>query len=145
VTARRCYLCGSTSGPLLPDPAGDPADERFICSRGCPHLTTPEHAAAKDTHQGESTLSSDVLDLLAAIRDAADVPLPSLDPADERAWQRLMRRRLVDLHAVLEVALRPEWVDLLDPAREAADIRRRTADAPVEYTRYEPAETDGDR
>jgi hypothetical protein len=98
---------------------------------------TTTDAAGKDTRKGASTLSSDVLDLLAAIRDHVDVPLPSLDEADERAWHVLMARRLSDLHTSLFVALSPEWADTTNAADEAAHIRARTAAVPVTYTVFE--------
>jgi hypothetical protein len=95
-------------------------------------------SAAEDSPRAE--LSSDVLDLLAAIRDALDVPLPSLAEADERAWHRLMARRLSELHVTLSVALDPKWADGVDAAHEAAQIRQRTAATPVTYTVWEAAE-----
>lgn len=93
-----------------------------------------EHAIAKDTPRGESTLSSGVLDLLAAIVEAADVPLPSIAEADERAYTQLLERRLTSLRVVLGSAISPEWAPTLDPAAEAAAIRERTAITPVTYT-----------
>lgn len=97
-------------------------------------------AAAKDSPRAASTLSSDVLDLLAAIRDAAHLPLPSTADVDDYAWQQLMYRRLIDLHAVLSVSLHPEYVTTLTAADVAADLRARTAAAPVNYTLWQPAE-----
>lgn len=106
--------------------------------------TKPPAAAAKDTRTaGASTLSSDVLDLLAAIRDAAHLPLPSTADADDYAWQQLMYRRLIDLHAVLSVSLHPDYVTHLAPADLAADLRARTAAAPVTYTLWQPAALNG--
>lgn len=102
-------------------------------------------AATKDTRTGESTLSSSVLDLLAAIRDAVDVPLPGTGDADERAWHRLMYQRLTDLHTSLDVALDAKWADTTDPADEAAHIRRRTAAAPVTYALFESAVDRGEQ
>jgi hypothetical protein len=96
-----------------------------------------EHDAGKATRKGEATLSSAVLELLTAIVEALDVPLPGLDEADDRAYQAVMRRRLSEVHIVLDVALSPEWVGTLDPAREAANIRQRTADTPITYTVWE--------
>lgn len=101
---------------------------------------TVNDLAAKDTRQGASTLSSDVLDLLTAIRDAVDVPLPSLDETDERAWHVLMARRLSDLHTALSVSLSPQWAPTTNAADEAAHIRKRTAATPVTYTAWEQAE-----
>ncbi|CAG6392748.1 hypothetical protein NMG29_06530 [Streptomyces cocklensis] len=141
-----CYLCGNQAGPWLPDPSGTtwPSGARMlICSRRCLNepTETTEHAAAKDTRTaGESTLSSD---LLAAIRDAVHLPLPSTADVDDHAWQQLMHRRLIDLHAVLSVALHPDYVASLDPAALAADIRARTAAAPVTYTLWQPAALGG--
>lgn len=114
-------------------------------------MTEPRHdraaddIAAKDSPQAASTLSSDVLDLLAAIRDTAHVPLPGNDPADDRAWHTLMHRRLTALYVSLNVALSPQWIANLDPTAEAAHIRRRTAETPVTYTLWaDPDEaTDG--
>lgn len=84
-----------------------------------------------------------VLDLLAAIRDAADVPLPGLDEADERAYHALMGQRLSDLHIALSVALSPQWIGTLDLADEVAAIRSRVDATPVTYTRYVRPEQDG--
>lgn len=102
--------------------------------------------AGKDTRDGNqppagaSTLSSDVLDLLTAIRDHVNVPLPSLDTDDERAWHVLMARRLSDLHTSLSVAVDPQWADTTNAAAEAAHIRHRTAATPVTFTRYDNPE-----
>lgn len=102
-----------------------------------------DHDAGKDTRgavqppAGASTLGSDVLDLLAAIRDALDVPLADLTDADQRAYQAVMRRRLSEVHIVLDVALEPKWIGTFDPAREAASIRTRTADTPVTYATWQ--------
>lgn len=94
-------------------------------------------AAAKDTRAaGESTLPSAVLDLLAVIRDLADVPLPSLDDADERAWHTLMMRRLGDLHVALDVALDPKW-GAFDAADTAKVLRQRLNATPVTYAAYD--------
>lgn len=87
-----------------------------------------------------TAIPADALDLLAAIRDALDVPLPGLTDADQRAYQAVMRRRLSEVHIVLDVALEPQWVGTLDPAREAATIRQRAADSPVTYTVWNPKE-----
>jgi hypothetical protein len=121
-----CRVCGSTTGPFLPDPAGDPDGGRFICSRRCQGEAPPV----------DTTVPAAVLDLLSVIRDLADVPLPSLDDADERAWRTLMLRRLGDLHTVLDVALSPKWVGDFDPAREAAILRERLSVNPVTYATY---------
>lgn len=119
-----------------------PEDDDVLVLPADPDLPVPytvADTAAKDSRKAESTLPSEVLDLLAAIRDATDVPLPSVDPADERAYQRLMFQRLGDLHSSLAVVLSAKWADTLDPAAEAAYIRKRTALAPVTYTLWKGA------
>lgn len=123
----------------------DPLDDvlRSAWNAAGPDSEEPAETAGKGTQDGtqppvgEPTLSSDVLDLLTAIRDAVDVPLPGLDEVDERAWHSLMVQRLGDLHTVLDVALSAQWADTLDPAAEAAHIRSRTASAPVAYALFE--------
>lgn len=108
------------------------------------HDRPAEHVAAKDIPTGDaSTLSSGILDLLAAIRDAVEVPLPSNELADERAWHQLMYRRLTDLRVSLSVALDAKWVNGLDAAHEAAYIRARTAATPVTYTLWQRPEPAG--
>ncbi|MFJ2631081.1 hypothetical protein ACIO6U_03830 [Streptomyces sp. NPDC087422] len=93
--------------------------------------------AAKDSPRAASTLSSDVVDLLAAIRDALDVPLPGVEDRDERRFCRLMDDRRSAVYATLKALL-----DERDPriiARDAEYIRRRTADTPITYTVWQPA------
>jgi hypothetical protein len=151
-----CHLCGSTAGPWLPDPEADrwpSGAQRLICSRRCageplavegddvlvlladPDRPVPYAVAPAVCGAPEATAPA-VLDLLSVIRDMADVPLPSLDDADERAWRTLMLRRLGDVHVVLSVALSPKWSGMFDAAREAAVLRQRLNATPVTYTRY---------
>ncbi len=110
-----------------------------------PYPAATDDNAGKDTRKGASTLSSDILDLLAAIRDHVDVPLPGTDDADERAWRTLMYRRLTELHTSLDVALSAKWADTTDPADEAAYIRARTAATPVTYAVFESAVDRGEQ
>lgn len=112
---------------------------------GLPVPYTVVDTATEGTRKGEPTLPSAVLDLLAAIRDQTDVPLPSTDPADERAYQRLMSKRLGDLHSSLKVVLSAKWIDTIDPAEEAAYIRKRTTGAPVTYELWERTPDGGDQ
>jgi hypothetical protein len=104
------------------------------------HDHTPE-APAATTREG--AVPGSVLDLLAAIRDTTGLPLPSTAEADDTAWHNLMHRRLIDLHAVLSVALHPDYAAILDPASLAADLRARTVAAPVTYALWQPAALDG--
>lgn len=81
-----------------------------------------------------------VLDLLAAIRDMTDVPMPIIDTAAQRDHNVLMSRRLSELHITLSVALDPQWAGTLDPAREAAHLRRRLEKMPATYPVWQDPE-----
>lgn len=77
------------------------------------------------------------LDLLAAIRDALDVPLPGIEEGAERAFYRLMEIRRSAVHSTLAALL-------ADPSPQVQDhdtryLRRRTSDTPVTYEVWEPA------
>jgi hypothetical protein len=75
-----------------------------------------------------------VADLLAAVVEALDMPLPSLDDADERAYHRLLERRTSGVRIALEVKLQY----LGDDVRGTTDaIRRRTAEEPITYTPFD--------
>lgn len=89
----------------------------------------------------ERTSKAAYADLLAAVVEALDVPLPSIAIADERAYHLLMERRMSDLRSVLTVMFAVDG----DPWVTAATIRRRTADEPVTYTPYKPKMDGADR
>ena len=92
---------------------------------------------------GESTLGSGVLDLLAAIRDTLDVPLPGVDSADRQAYRDVLDHRRTAVHVVLDTLLirrRPR----VEPD-DAEFIRQRTLDTPVTYTVYELPAKRGER
>jgi hypothetical protein len=106
--------------------------------------TTAADAAAKDSPTGaESTLSSDVRDLLAAIRDALDLPLPAVDALG--GWEkraRLISSRAVAIRTAAAVAVRtnaPHVPTLTKSIREAIDSH------PVSYPAWEPAQDGGAR
>ncbi|MGW5394741.1 hypothetical protein [Streptomyces sp. NPDC003952] len=80
----------------------------------------------------QRTQNAAVADLLRAIVEALDVPLPSVADADERVYHRLLERRTSDVRIVLDVMLRMGG----DPWENASDIRRRTAEEPVTYTPF---------
>lgn len=110
------------------------------------HDRPAEHTAAKDIPTGDaSTLSSDVLDLLTAIRDALDVPLPDLGTPDGYEQMRLLthrRARSVLLAAEVAVKMdgRPSWAVLTEGVRDG--IERR----PVTYPAWQdPEPTGGDQ
>ncbi|MGW7141145.1 hypothetical protein [Streptomyces xanthophaeus] len=81
----------------------------------------------------DRTLKAAYADLLAAIVEALDVPLPSLAQADERTYYLLLERRASDIRIAAEVNLS----HTLDPWMAASAIRRRTAETPVTYTPFE--------
>ncbi|MEU7067742.1 hypothetical protein [Streptomyces sp. NPDC046161] len=81
----------------------------------------------------ERTLKASYADLLAAIVNALDVPLPSLAEADERTYYQLLERRASDVRVVVAVNLSHSR----DPWLAASEIRRRTAEGPVTYTPFE--------
>jgi hypothetical protein len=80
-----------------------------------------------------------VSDLIAAVVDALELPLPSLEEADERAYLRIIERRVSDVRVVLATML--DFPDT-DIRRDAADIRDRTAAVPAAYAPFEDT-TDG--
>ncbi|WP_412077768.1 hypothetical protein ACLF6K_26050 [Streptomyces xanthophaeus] len=82
----------------------------------------------------ERTQKAAYADLLAAVVEALDVPLPSIADVDERVYYLLLERRVSDLRVVLAVMLSLGG----DPWQNASVIRRRTAEEPVTYTPYEP-------
>ncbi|MFF4433041.1 hypothetical protein ACFYZ4_28275 [Streptomyces sp. NPDC001513] len=80
----------------------------------------------------ERTHNAAVTDLLRAVVEALDVPLPSVAEDDERVYHRLLERRASDVRIVLDVMLRRDG----DPWENASIIRRRTAQEPVTYTPF---------
>ncbi|MFF5975726.1 hypothetical protein ACFY7C_29880 [Streptomyces sp. NPDC012769] len=73
-----------------------------------------------------------VMDLVAAIVEALDVPLPSLAPADEHTHYRLLDNRTAGLRATLTGVLKHPG-----PLDDTADIiRRQMAELPVTYTPF---------
>jgi hypothetical protein len=100
-------------------------------------------AAGKDTRTaGESTLSSDVLALLTAIRDALDVPLPGLTDRDEHAFQRLMEDRRSAIHSTLNAILDKDVRRINE--HDARYIRSRTEATPVTYAVWQGLATDAE-
>ncbi|MFF2385146.1 hypothetical protein [Streptomyces sp. NPDC058108] len=85
-------------------------------------------------HLPPSSLPPVVTDLLAAIGEALDVPLPSTEVHDERAASRLLDRRATYVRHYLESLRSHPDVSL---HRDAADLRRHIADTPVTYTTWE--------
>lgn len=105
---------------------------------------TADDTAGKATPAGgEATLSSVVVDLtlsdgardlLTAIFEALDVPLPGLDDADERAYHSLMERRISNVRSSLGPILHDLSGGLV--STDARGIRKGTAGNPVTYTEW---------
>jgi len=85
------------------------------------------------------TLPTPVTDLLAAVVEALDIPLPSIDDADERAYTVLLERRATLVRIQLAALLDFPNVDI---SRDAAELRSYASLAPVTYAVYEST-TDG--
>lgn len=81
--------------------------------------------------QSTRPLSPEVAALLAAIRDALDVPLPGVGDADERQHRSLLERRAHAVFTAMSALVREGTGDGL--AFETQYIRSRTAGLPVTY------------
>ncbi|MEE4546757.1 hypothetical protein V2S66_32935 [Streptomyces sp. V4-01] len=98
--------------------------------------------ASRQLRADAPTLSSDVLDLLTAIHDALDVPLPGLAASDERAFQRLMEDRRSAIYSTLHSILGDGVQRIND--HDARYIRRRTEATPVTYAVWQGLATDAE-
>ncbi|MGW3328628.1 hypothetical protein [Streptomyces virginiae] len=75
------------------------------------------------------------VDLLDAIVDALDLPLPSIERADERLYYLLLERRAIAVRIIIE----SNRAVSRDPRLAADAIRTRTAEEPVSYTPFKEA------
>ncbi|MET9997384.1 hypothetical protein ABZ069_10660 [Streptomyces microflavus] len=80
-------------------------------------------------------------DLLEAIVEALNLPLPSIAEADERLYYGLLERRVL----AVRITLQANRIVSRDPRLAAVVIRTRTAEEPVTYTPYEDVKDGGDR
>lgn len=80
-------------------------------------------------------LSPEALDLLSAIRDALDIPLPGLRPEDESAYHRLTERRANIVRCTLQGLLAHPGPLTRGTAEH---IRASVALSPVTYVTYVP-------
>ncbi|MDX3536971.1 hypothetical protein PV721_21860 [Streptomyces sp. MB09-01] len=80
-------------------------------------------------------------DLLDAIVEALDLPLPSIEEADERAYYRLLERRALAVRIILQI----NRTVTRDPCVAVEAIRTRTAEEPITYTPFEPMKGGEDR
>ncbi|WHX19317.1 hypothetical protein QFW82_20785 [Streptomyces malaysiensis subsp. malaysiensis] len=74
-----------------------------------------------------------VMELLRAVHDALDLPLPDITERDEREHQRLLANRAADARCVLAGVVQQDH----DMEVAARLLRRWTADEPVTYTPWE--------
>ncbi|MFE5295401.1 hypothetical protein [Streptomyces sp. NPDC056632] len=82
-------------------------------------------------------LRGDVTELLGAIADALDLPVPSIGEGDDHKFQRLLVDRATNVWVAVSVLLQhPDSGALEDTI---AYVRRHTADHPVTYTPFEPS------
>lgn len=109
---------------------------------------TPGARPAPTTSDDQVTpdsLPTPVTDLLAAIAEALDLPLPSTDLADEQAYRVLLVLRASHVRILLEAMLDHPHVAIDE---DAADVRTHIAQNPVTYTTFDEekatAETRGE-
>ncbi|MFE2547698.1 hypothetical protein ACFXGI_03980 [Streptomyces sp. NPDC059355] len=79
-------------------------------------------------------------DLLDAIVEALNVPLPSIADADERLYYRLLARRALAVRIVIAT----NRVVSRDPQLAADAIRVQTAEDPVTYALFKAAKDGGE-
>lgn len=80
-----------------------------------------------------TTLDADLIDLLAAIRDLLDLPIPAITASDEQAHEQLLAQRTGHLIVKLNITLARGPVDL---AQLAHDLRAYAAKTPPVYARW---------
>lgn len=88
-----------------------------------------------------SALTPEVRELLQAVLDAVDVPLPAHTDDDVDAHNQLLRARAADVRIQLRSALREP--SLFTLAEVAEHLREWTARLPVTYTPWERTAQDG--
>ncbi|MFJ6486268.1 hypothetical protein ACIQK6_40030 [Streptomyces sp. NPDC091682] len=81
------------------------------------------------------------VDLLDAIVEALNLPLPSIAEADEQAYYRLLERRALAVRIIVQI----NRTVTRDPRLAAGAIRTRTAEEPITYTPFEPDKNEGGR
>lgn len=117
-----CHLCGSTAGPLLPDPVGDrwpTGAQELFCSRGCqgggfaqaetlpavPDLDAVEDA--KGVHTMDTPGGPPLLGLYATEARQLLADIDAIDYTDQAAAARLLGRASVIVAALLRTAGEP--------------------------------------
>lgn len=125
------------------DPGEDEKGTQIVSTPGGDQPRCP--AAHPDSVTPDS-LPAPVTDLLAAIAEALDLPLPSTELADEQAHHVLLRLRVSHVRILLEAMLDHPHVPI---DQDAADVRTHIEKNPVAYTTYNEqkakAETRGEQ
>ncbi|MFI7406583.1 hypothetical protein ACIBW9_39995 [Streptomyces sp. NPDC049541] len=85
-------------------------------------------------------LAPAVVDLLTAVVEALDLPLPSIDDRDERAYHRLLERRTTVVRIALSSLLESADQSICG---DAAWIRAAVRETPLAYAVFEPAPDGG--
>ncbi|MFJ1864082.1 hypothetical protein ACIOD1_05575 [Streptomyces sp. NPDC088097] len=88
----------------------------------------------------ERTMKAGYADLLAAVADALDVPLPSLAATDEDAYRQLLEHRTSIVRSTMQANLKHSR----DPWLAASQIREHCAAYPITYTPFEYLTVSGD-
>lgn len=83
-----------------------------------------------------------VSDLLAAVIEALDLPLPAITQDAERAYAAAAEKRMSNVRIVLSTML--DW-PTVDISTDAADLRTRTAEVPADYAPFQWAEDGGEQ
>jgi hypothetical protein len=78
-------------------------------------------------------LPAEVRDLLGAVVEALDIPMPDITDAAGREHRAVLVRRTTEVRIVLQVLLDAKAADLTALTHDAGVIRARTAAAPVGY------------
>ncbi|MFJ9807123.1 hypothetical protein ACIRTB_02645 [Streptomyces sp. NPDC101158] len=85
-------------------------------------------------------LRGDVTELLKAIAEALDLPVPSIREGDDHKFQRLLIDRATNVWVAVTVLLQHPGSGALK--HTTAYVRRHTADHPVTYTPFESSGQD---
>ncbi|MGW6404228.1 hypothetical protein [Streptomyces sp. NPDC055134] len=87
-----------------------------------------------------SALPAAVVDVVAAVVEALDIPLPATTDADGRTYHRLLERRVTTVVIALATLLKFQGDGM---GNDAEWIRTRIADLPVTYAMFVPVQERG--
>lgn len=83
-------------------------------------------------------------DLLAALLEALDIPLPAT-MGDDAAYQRLLADRAGQVAVSLRGLLKDDQAGDADPAWEAVYLRKNIAKLPITYRAWDETKTEAGR